>query len=233
MARIKTSGNISSIIGKVGGSVFQGSQGGLIMRNQSGKINSNTLRSNSHQVGLSIVQGEWQRLTDAQRYLWQVYSVYLNKPQHHNQSLRVNGHQLFIDINTIRYDLSIYDNAFQPYLLTTPILAPLPQPINITTIERNGITLEINLDRAVSNVNDAIILFLSRPLTGSQMSGYVKTTLMKSTTNNGTVFDVGFAYPDVYGRMIEIGEWVQSKIAIYNTSSENYSSYSVQRIQIT
>ena len=56
---------------------------------------------------------------------------------------------------------------------------------------------------------------------------------MKSTTNNGTVFDVGFAYPDVYGRMIEIGEWVQSKIAIYNTSSENYSSYSVQRIQIT
>lgn len=232
MARVKTSSLISDISGKLNGTVFQRNQGGLIMRNQSGKINSNTSRSNLQRVGLAAIQGAWQSLTDSERTLWQTYAIYLNKKQHHSNSLIVNGHQLFININSIRYALSGANSLFQPYLLTTPTLAPLPQPINITSIQRNGVALECNLDRAISNVDDVIILYLSRPLRGSQMTSHVKLTLMQAPTNTGTQFECNAYYYSVYGRVVEVGEFVQSKIAIYNTASHNYSSYSVQRFEV-
>src|SRR3972149_2337274 len=116
MARIQTSALISNISGKINGSVFQRNQGGLIMRNQSGKINSNTLRSNSQKVGLADIQGNWQLLTDGQRLLWQTYAIYLNKKQKKNPTLNINGQQLFININAIRYALSSDNALFQPYL---------------------------------------------------------------------------------------------------------------------
>jgi hypothetical protein len=233
MARIKTSALISDISGKLNGTVFQRTQGGLCMRNQSGKINSNTPANNSHKIGLSTVQVSWQSLTNSERLLWQTYSIYLNKKQKKNPTLTVNGHQLFIDINTIRYDLSPDNTLFQPYPLTTPILAPLPQPINITTIERDGLALKVNLDRAVNNTKEVIILYLSRPLLGSQMSSYIKVLLMKSPTNSGTEFECNASYFYSYGRRPNVGEWLQTKIALYSTDSQNYSSYSVQRIQVT
>lgn len=232
MARVQTSALISNITGKLNGSVFQRTQGGLIIRNQSGKINSNTPRSNLRKVGIAQVQSDWQSLTDTQRTLWNTYAIYLNVKQHNNPTLNINGHQLFININSIRFDLSPDNVLFQPYLLSTPILTPIPQPINITSIERDGVSLKCNLDRTISNVDDVIILFLSRPLLGSQMSANVKLILMKAPTNSGTVFECNAYYSGVYGRVVNVGEWIQSKIAIYNTASENYSSYTVLRTQV-
>jgi len=233
MARVKTSAIISTIQGKLNGSVFQNSQGGLIIRNQGAKVNSNTNRSNFHRVGLSTVQGDWQDRSNAQRLIWQTYALYLNKKQKHSTSLIVNGHQLFIDINSIRYDLSADNTLFQPYLLTTPILTPVPQPINILSIVRNGVALEVNVDRTINQLEEVIILYLSRPLLASQISAHIKSTLMKSPTNSGTIFETNAYYVNVYGRIIEVGEYVQSRIAIYSTLSQNYSSYSVQRIQVS
>jgi len=232
MARIQTSAIISNISGKVNGSVFQRNQGGLILRNQSAKINSNTTRSNSHRVGISTIQGYWQGLTDAERLLWSTYATYLNKKQKKNPTLNVNGHQLFLNINSIRYDLQFVTPVFTPTLLTTPILTPVPQPINITSLYRNGLALECLLDRNVLNADDVIILYISRPLSGSQMSAHVKQTLMKSPTTDGTTFECSAYYEEVYGRVIETGEWCQTRIAIYNVSSDNYSSYSVKRFEV-
>ena len=233
MARVKTSAIIADISGKLNGSVFQRNQGGLCIRNQSGKINSNTLRSNSRKVGMSVVQGAWQSLTAAERLLWETYSVYLSKKQKHSNSLIINGHQLFLNINSIRYDLSSSNALFQPYLLSTPILQPLPQPINVSLIVINFGDITVTLDRAVDATKEVVVLFLSRPLSGSQQSAHQKLILMKSPTINGTDFIVTDYYEEVYGRILNVGEYVQSKVAIYNTDSENYSSYSVQRVLVS
>lgn len=232
MARIKTSAIIADINGKLNGSVFQRTQGGLCIRNQSGRVDSNTLRSNGRKVGMSAVQTDWQNLTNSERVLWNTYAIYLNKKQKKNPSLLINGHQLFININSIRYDLSADNSLFQPYLLSTPVLAPLPAPINITSIVRNGVALECNLDRAISNLSEVIICYLSRPLSASQMSVNNKTILMKAPTNTGSLFECNAYYVNTYGRIIEVGEYVQAKIAIYSTVSQNYSSFSVNRFEV-
>lgn len=233
MARVKTSAIISDISGKLNGSVFQRTQGGLCIRNQSGKINSNTLRSNQRKVGMSAVQGDWQGLTVAQRLLWETYAVYLNKKQKHSNSLIINGHQLFLNINSLRYDLSSSNALFQPYLLSSPVLNPLPQPINVSLIVINFGDITVTLDRAVDVSKEVVILFLSRPLSPSQQTANQKMTLMKSPTIAGTDFIVTDYYEEVYGRILAVGEYVQSRVAIYNTDNQNYSSYSVQRILVS
>lgn len=231
MARIKPSALIADISGRIGGSVFQRNQGGLSLRNQSGKINSNTQRSNLHRVGLSTVMGEWTRLTDQQRLLWQTYAGYLGKKQRKSDSLIVNGHQLFIAVNSIRYDLQSVNAIFDPYLQTTPILAPLPLPINIISITTPGDTVRVNFDRATVEDEDVIILFMSRPLSGSQMSAYQKLTLMLVGTLSQDNMDVTDYYTSVYGRPLDIDEYCQTEVAVWNIDSGNYSSYSVARIK--
>jgi hypothetical protein len=232
MARVKTSALISDISGKINGTVFQRNQGGLIMRNQSGKINSNTLRSNSQKVGISSIQGYWQGLSDAERLLWQTYALYLNKKQRRNNSLNINGHQLFINVNSVRYALRDFSALFVPYLMPTPVLLPPPLPINITAITDIGLDVEVSLDRVVLVVLNVCVLSMSKILSPSQQSAHQKLTIIKTYTNTGTVLSVGAAYQDIYGRMPEIGEWVQTKISIWDDGVKAFSSPSVQRIQV-
>jgi hypothetical protein len=232
MARITTSALIADISGKLNGSVFQRTQSGLIIRNQGGKINSNTARSNYHRSGLSSIQYEWQQLTPAERTLWQTYAIFLDKKQKKNPTKNINGHQLFININSLRYDLSQYVNLFSPWLLSTPLLIPIPQPINALSVERNGVALYVNLDRAVDQTQEVVICFLSRPLTGSQMSSHTKMILMNEPTNSGTEFQCNVWYGDVYGRTVDVGEWIHVRVALYSTVSENYSNYTNLRTQV-
>ncbi len=232
MARIKTSALISDISGKVNGSVFQRNQGGLVMRNESGKINSNTIRSNTHKVNLVSVQGAWLLLSNAERLQWQSYATYLNKKQKKNPTLSINGHQLFINVNTVRYDMLGTSALFSPPILTTPTLTPLPQPISIVTIVINFGDITITLDRAVTAANESILLFMSRPLRATQMSANQKMVLMKTSTQDGLDFIPTSYYEEVYGRKLISGEYVQTKMAIYDNVSNNYSAFSHGRFEV-
>lgn len=232
MARIQTSAIISNITGKLNGSVFQRTQGGLTLRNRNLSVNSNSPRSNLRKVGMASIQNNWQNLTNTQRQLWNIYAIYIGKKQKNNSGLNINGHQLFININSIRFDLQADNGLFQPYLLSSPVLAPLPAPISIVSIHQDGVALIVNVNRAIDNTKEVVILFLSRPLLPSQMTANVKLVLMKAPTNSGTEYQCNVAYEEVYGRVIQVGEWVQSKIAIYSTDSQNYSSYTILRTQV-
>jgi hypothetical protein len=232
MARIQTSGLITNISGKVNGSVFQRNQGGLIMRNQSAKINSNTQRSNSQRVGMSSIQGDWQNLTDNQRLVWNTYAQYLNSKQWNNNSLAINGQQIFVRINAIRYALKTDNALFQPYLLVAPTFAALPLPNPLDAVRNIAGVLSLRYSTALVAANQVAIGYMSRPLSGSQTSANIKTTLMKFATVNGVSQTVTDAYISVYGRVLEVGEWVQTEVAIYDTNMENFSSYSVSRQQV-
>lgn len=232
MARVILSGLVSDISGKIGGTTFQRTQGGLIARNQSAKINSNTARSNLRKVGMATVQNDWQTLTDTQRLLWNTYATYIGKKQKHNIGLNINGHQLFININSIRYDLSSVNSLFDPYLLSEPVLNPLPQAIGINAVTEGFGVLRPSFDREVDADTEVIILFASRPLKGSEQSSNQKMTLMKSPTLSHSYIDIQDYYLEVYGRLATAGEYIQVKAAIYSTTSQNYSSYSVLRTEI-
>lgn len=232
MARITLSSLITDISGKIGGTVFQRSQGGLIARNQSAKINSNTTRSNLRKVGMAQVQNDWQTLTDAQRQLWNTYAIYLGKKQKHNTGLNLNGHQVFMQLNSIRYDLAPTNPIISPYLLDTPILVPPPQPRPASLIAVLFGNFQVDFTPDIDSTKEVIVCFLSRPLSGSQVSSNQKLTLMKTATADGSGYFCGDYYTEVYGRIPEIGEFIQCKVAVYNTDEQNLSAYSVQRFEV-
>jgi len=233
MARVQVSALISNISGKLNGSVFQRTQGGLIIRNQSAKINSNTSRSNLHRVGITIIQNSWQQLSNTNRLLWETYAIFLNKKQKNNPTLNVSGQQLFIYINSIRLALSNVNTLFIPWLLSTPVLVAIPQAIKINLIVINFGDITVTFDRAIDDSKEVVILFLSRPLTASQQSPNQKLTLMKSTTLNGYDFICTSYYAEVYGRVLNAGEYVQARVAVYNTDNQSYSAYYNQRFLVS
>jgi len=233
MARVQLSALLNDISGKLNGSIFQRTQGGLCIRSNSGKINSNTISSNKRRVGLSIVQNAWTSLTDAERLQWKIYSQYIQIKQKKNPTLYVNGHQLFINYNTLRLALSYNNLLFTPALCTVPIMAPLGQPISINSLHMNGVALEVNLSYIVNNAQEVIILYMSRVLSPSQISGYQKLILMDAPTNSGNQFECNAVYYNTYGYRPTIGDWVQTKISIYDITRQSYTTYAEQRIQFT
>lgn len=232
MARIQTSSLISNISGKLNGSVFQRTQGGLTLRNRNTPVNSNSPRSNLRKVGMATVQNDWQTLTPAERTLWQVYSTYIQKKQKKNVGLNINGHQLFININSVRFDLSSSNVLFQPYLLVTPKLIPLPQIISVDAVSEGFGDLRVAFHRVVDSSKEVIICFASRPLKSSEQSANQRMVLMKSPTLNESYISIYDYYVSVFGRTAYAGEYIQVKVAIYSTDSENYSSYCVFHDQL-
>lgn len=232
MARVKVSGIISDIRGKVGGSVYQSSQGGLILKNKSGVISSSSSRSLKHKMGIARIQGNWRAITNEQRMLWEQYSIYLDKKQKHNPSIRVNGHQLFLNYNSIRYDLQEVAPLFNPYLLESPIMTTLPEPISIVSVVQGEVFLFVTLSRVINSLEEVIILSLSSSLLGSQNSQNQKMLLMKSATTSGNVFECSNYYKEVYGRKLEVGMYVQSRVAIWSVVNQSYSLFSRQRFEV-
>lgn len=232
MAKIQTSSLIANISGKLNGSVFQRTQGGLSLRNRNTSVNSNTPRSNLRKVGMATVQNDWQTLTTAERTLWQMYSTYIQKKQKKNSGLNINGHQLFIAINSIRFDLSSSNVLFQPYLLVSPKLVPLPLLINVDAVSYAFDSLRVSFDRVIDASTEVVICFMSRPLKASEQSPNQKMVLMKVATLDESYIEITDYYVEVFGRPLFAGEFVQVKLAVYSTASENYSSYSVYRGEV-
>jgi len=232
MARVKLSGLVSDISGRINGTVFQRNQSGLIMRNQSGNINSNTVRSNTQRNSTAIIQSSWQLLTDNQRLLWQNYSIFIGHKQKRNSSLNINGHQLFIKINSLRLALSPVNDLFTTWLLSTPIFSPLISPFQITSIGIDVTLLKVVFDTEIFAGTQVVAVFISRPLRGSQLSGNQKLTLMKSSTFNGFYLDINDYYITVYGRVPVPGEFVQAKVCVWEDTAGSFSNYSVNRFEI-
>ena len=231
MARVELSGLISNISGKLNGSVFQRNQSGLIIRNQAGKINSNTARSNFQRTGIAQLQNDWKSLDDATRNSWENYSRYLNLKQKRNPTLNINGHQLFIRINSIRYSLQDVSSIMSPYLLSIPIFAPLPQPLQILTLDNTMDLLWATFNFEINLSNNVVILLASRPLTGSQISANQKLTLMRTATTSVGHFDFTSYYTEVYGRLPAEGEWLQIRAALWDSTTGSFSNYTNQRLQ--
>ena len=112
-------------------------------------------------------------------------------------------------------------------------MIPVPQAITVSLIVINFGDITVTLDRAIDDTKEVVILFLSRPLTPSQQSANQKLTLMKSPTIAGTDFICTDYYTEVYGRALQAGDYVQLKVAVYNTDKESYSDYSHQRILVS
>ena len=201
MAIIKFSGLISSIRGSVGGSIFQRSRAGNILRTLTTPINRRTfLQNKSRNINFNILQ-EWIRLTEAQRSIWEGYTQYNPILQRNGERLFINGQQTFIKFNSYRleYDLPI---------LIVPIFNKCEVTPVIITVVTDGNTLTANIDRVTIGSSDLLILFATVrfPITNNNPGSKYK--IIKFDTADTDTYDITNPYVAIFGRVPQPGETI-------------------------
>lgn len=233
MAIITTSALISDIKGRLNGSVFQRTQGGLAVRSQPGVINRDTTKQNFGKLGAAFIQSAWQSLTTAQRALWNTYAIFRPRPSRKNALVFLRGQQVFFLEQNIRYNMHGFGTEFDTIINPAPVLSILPNILQMDEITSSGAAVRIRTVQPVIVADESVICYLSRPLLSSQVSGYNKTALLRFTTADGSVQDVTTPYVEAYGRVPQVGEYLLYDLSRYTVADKTQSASSKGIIIVT
>ena len=226
MARIKTSGLITDIRGKVGGSIFQGFKGGISIRSSITPINKlSQIQLRTRQI-TSELQDAWRDLTAVQRQLWELYTQNILVHQKHNNQKSISGHQFFLKCNHYRVQYGL-----------TPFNEPnIGQAIleNATyTIYRTSNKIFIKANRNFTPADEFIVFYITQPLNNSIHNRDSILKLIKLTTTLNDTFDITSYYLELFGSLPNVGDWVLIKSAVASNISGLLTNWNRQQIQIS
>lgn len=157
MAKIKTSAIITDISGKVGGTVFQRSGSGLIMKNKDKNVRRKTFSQITSSACISNVQSFWQSLSSTQKTAWSKYAGYNVLSQRKAKGLALSGYQVFMRYN---YYLSFYGHQ----LVSQPCWnKPLP-PITELIFDMGGSSISFDIYPYLGCAYYFYVFFLTRTL---------------------------------------------------------------------
>src|SRR3972149_3992503 len=233
MALIRTSALIADITGRIAGSCFQRSQGGLIMRAQRAQRNSNTNAQQFQKVGINEIMLTWTSLTQAQRDQWNQYAIYRNIKQKKNPTRSISGHQIFIRENSLRYSMKDFGAIFINPIHSTPLLAQPLLPLSVTEVFNDGGAMFITYDRVTDGATEAPLFWISAPITESRQSRYVKRAMIKTDSITADSQEVTDSYLNTYGNIPLVGQFVSIEIGLYGDAVKTYSRSTPQLIIVS
>jgi hypothetical protein len=102
MARVEFSSVVTSIRGKVGGSVFQRNRSGYSLKNKSTNVDSASIKQIASRGYVSQVQTAWRSLSDSGRNEWDIFANFKPVKNRNNSNVNLSGYQLFLKYNLIR-----------------------------------------------------------------------------------------------------------------------------------
>jgi len=200
MAKVKLTAFIGDIRGKIGGSVFVKSAGGLVLRNNTSPVNKNTVSQSDRKNIEAGLQWDWQRLTQRQRDCWVEWTKLNPIPQIRDVDLVINAQQTFLKLNFYRRmaGISIIKDPNFDTTLIEPIGATVAlAPFNIRLV----------LDRPLNDDLELFILFLTfrvTPTVNNPRTGfrYIKFDQSPGASN----YPIANSYFDVFGHNPVAGE---------------------------
>ncbi len=232
MALIKLSTLFSDIVGRTKGTVFQRTQGGLIMRAERKHINRRTPSQLYLRAGLTQVQAAWRNLSVADAAAWAAYAIVRNKSQHKSPGKAQSAQALFTGENLIRWQMSQSVAGFAPVIISSPIIGSLPASVSIVSIKTDGAILRVVCDTAVVAFSSFLVLKMSRPLLNSQASQYNKILIVPFTQAPGSTWDIETIYTSLFGRIPSVGEFVNLEVSFGYLSANGTSVPTRQRLQV-
>jgi len=233
MALVTFSGNISDIVGRMGGSVFQRTSSGTIMRPQRGitkKANNNLWQT---QANATMLQQAWQALSDSDRNLWELYANFRQRPTRKKSTVFLRGQATFFLENSIRIQFDQHFGVISPVINSTPILAPPPANPYITSIVNAGFTLTVGTSYAIPDDSQFYFLYITKPLLASQISGWNKYKLLANLSSTGSSQVITSQYEQAWFNLPAVGGYVNTELFLYDKTLATFGSGTKQRIQIT
>ncbi len=226
MALVKYGGFISRIQGKVGGSVFQESQGGSILRHLCPPVRRNTIRQQKPKLIADQSQVGWISLSEDQRATWEGWARYMRVHQRRNTELFISGHQAYLRVNQIRLQYSFP-------LLDDPVFNKCdPLPID-AELRVAGPNLFLDLNRNMVAMDQFIVLFITIPLpvTWNNPRGHLK--LVEFVTTNGLTQNITSEVEALYGFAPTVGDTVFFKYTVVTLDSGHQFPYQTKKQTLT
>ena len=220
MALIKTSGIITDISGKLNGSVFQRSLGGLTLRTGSTFVNRKTNSQFYSRAAIKTIQGYWSSLVASDASAWNAYATFRNKAQKRNLSLKQSGQNLFVAENTLRWKVQSWAVGLSPVVIQTPVMAMPAFPIDVVSLSYVSLLLNISLNYSLISADQFFLIKLSRPLAQQQPSQYNKLKIIPYDPADGFAQDINDGYESVWGTLPASGQYINYEVSLcYNTGN--------------
>lgn len=224
---------VSEMVGRSGGSVFQRTKGGIILRKQGAQPNTAKGNLYKSKVNITTIQQAWQALTVNERNLWEVYAQFRNRPSRKGLTGPLGGQATFILENSIRLQFSQAFGVIAPVILTSPTITTPPQAVTIESINNSGFTLTVATDYNIPDDTKFIFMYISRPLLLSQMSVHNKKRLIANMSTTGQSQVITSEYELLYGALPAVGQAVNTEIFLYDKDINTFGAGNKQRIIIT
>jgi len=225
MALVEYSGNIASISGHIGGTIYQHSAAGNTARTKCAPVNKNTPRQNLTRNITFQLQQEWALLTEDQRDTWEGYTRYQPLAQQRNPGRFINGHQAFLKLNHNRLQYGF------------PVLAePDFNKCNITPVDADlslvGPNLTITLDRALVPADEFIILFVTQPLrvTWNSPRGLLKLLIFVTTV--GPAINIASEFTALFGAAATSGDTLFFRFSNADLNSGFIFPYKTKKVTL-
>lgn len=218
MAVIKLSAFVTRISGKVGGSVFQMTSSGQIVKNNSYSLPQNSPRQSIAQTKIQTVSSRWLLLTPAEKNAWAAETInypYQNKVG--DESI-YNGYQLFLKLNN------------------NLLVAQLPINIEVPTFEAVALmpsfSFEIGTGYLIVGLTDAvvgqtIVFYISKAVTENESGSnlvYVEFA-QKLISDPDEMFNLWEEFNNNFGNPIS-GAFYYMRYKIIATNSGNSTNFS-------
>lgn len=206
MARITLSGLLSDIRGKIQGSVFQQSQGGLMIRSSSSKVNKLSISQSVIRNRTFGLQQAWRSLTDTQRSAWSNFAKFNPVVQKNSQFRNLNGQQIYIKFNfyLLAYSFNRIDNPEFTIPATQPITASMG--LNVSD-------LEITYSRVMNIFVEYVVLFCTDVTPQSVINPSSRYRLVAYNMTNGPAQNISTEYEAVFNRVPVSGDKIFFKLA--------------------
>lgn len=225
MARIKTSGLIDNITGSVGGTTFQQSRAGLIMKNKPKGFHANTVRRNKQTNIMNSLQHSWMGLTDSNRSYWNQFALYKKIPQTNNPHLFINGHEVYLKYNFYRLltGRTVQNSCLWGFSTIDPLDITLWIP---------GPGLTITGSRNFNPPVEFMILYISYPCPPSIENPGSRLKFINFTYGAGASKVITNDYIAVHGRVPVIGETVFMKFRMIDLIGLYVLPWQYQKVKL-
>lgn len=225
MAKIRLSGILSDISGKVGGSIFQHSQSGYILRNLSIPVNKKTDAQLLIRNIASRLQYHWINLTQEERDIWDTFTHYNSLKQKNLYGLLLNSHQVFFKVNHYRL-LYNYD-----ILVTPQFIKYERKPIDLTLILTAG-KLRIISNRELIFKYEFLIIFLTSVKRASINNPGSSHRAIIGDFSEVYQNDITDAYFSVFGMVPEHGQTVFFKFTSASKQSGLLKPFNLKKVTL-
>lgn len=226
MARIKTSAFINDISGKIGGSVFQRCQSGLILKNTPNLPFTSSMAQNSTNNNMYRCQYEWQNLTICQRQIWNSFANFTKKSQKHSKDIYINGHQLFIQCNFYRHQYG-YSTLKEPQFMKGEL-----KLLTATFILNFG-NLIMTTNRSIQSTYEFVILQATTKVSPSLNNPGGRYKSLIYTTVDGAWHNITIPYQDIFGFTPVATNVLFFKYAVANKLTGLIKPFQIKRVTLT